>query len=497
VDLGEILRVMRSRWYIVLPMVLLAIGLGAGVYVKVPTTYTTYTMVSLLSSQSDTKSATQGLDNPFLNFNDSLVATADFLGRRLESTDIELQLRQAGVTEKYTVSLPENAQGPFLTITLTGTDKDHMLTSAATLAQFADTTLVKIQEQNAVSSRDQIRLTQVIPPQKPAAALKKKLELVIVAVGGTIALTFVLTFIVESVSRRRRSGGEPEASDASPVWQSGSAPFTRASASVSGRGSNGQGSNGPGSNGQGLNGPGLNGPVPSRSSSFRGGSTFSSSTHGGSGLNGGGINGGGLNGSAKSGGALSGVGVNGSGANGSGANGAGANGAGANGFGGKGGKGGKPDVGDETRVINGPASPASKAAPQPPEKKPADNDAPPDRTAIITTSMPLRGDRLPQRPDVPVVSQRPEVPVVSQRPEVPVVPQRPDVPVVPRQPSAPAADKNPPQGKAGVPQPSGANPAPGKPAAPPAAGKRVGSSTTYQSQSAERRGQDADRVNGS
>jgi capsular polysaccharide biosynthesis protein len=204
VDLGEILRVMRTRWYIVVPMLLLAIGLGAGAYLKVPTKYTTSTMVSLLNSPAANSTAVESQDNPFLNFNSSLVATADFLGRRLQSTDVEQELKSDGVTDKYTVALAENAQGPFLTITVTGTDKTHVLQSATTIAQTADAKLVQIQQQNGVASRDMIRLTQIIPPQKPQPELKKKLEFVIAAAGGTLALAFILTFVVESISRGRK-----------------------------------------------------------------------------------------------------------------------------------------------------------------------------------------------------------------------------------------------------------------------------------------------------
>src|SRR3954470_7845052 len=184
---------MRSRWYIVVPMLVLAAALGLGAYVTVPTSYSTYTMESLLSSPMATTTATPGQDNPFLNFNGSLVATADFLGRRLQSTDVQLELKNAGVTEEYEVALAENAQGPFLTLTVTGTDREHIVTSAATLAKYADTKLIQIQEQNGVAKRDQITLTQVIPPQKPLPEMKKKFELVIAAAGGMVALTFVLT----------------------------------------------------------------------------------------------------------------------------------------------------------------------------------------------------------------------------------------------------------------------------------------------------------------
>ncbi|GAA4604238.1 capsular polysaccharide biosynthesis protein [Actinoplanes octamycinicus] len=206
-DLGEILRILRNRWYIVVPMLVLAVGLGIGTYIMVPTTYTTYTMVSLLAAPTTSKATAvnTGQDNPFLNFNGSLVATADFLGRRLASTDTVLELKATGITEKYEVALAENAQGPFLTITLTGgEDREHLLASANQLAAFADKTLSEIQKQNNVAEKDRITLTQVIPPQKPEAETKEKLKLVIVAGGGAAALAFVLTFVVESISRARR-----------------------------------------------------------------------------------------------------------------------------------------------------------------------------------------------------------------------------------------------------------------------------------------------------
>lgn len=233
-DLGEILRVMRSRWYIVAPMLLLAVGLGVGAYIAVPAQYSTYTMVSLLSSESATTTALKGQDNPFLNFSDSLTATADFLGRRLQSTDVVQQLRREGVTEKYTVALAENAQGPFLTLTVTGTDQDHIVDSAATLARYADTVLIQIQQQNGVASKDMIRLTQLIPPQKPQSQSKKKLELVIAASGGTVALTFLITFVVESVARSRRRAALG-AADPAPAGDGGTPQPQPAVGSVSAR----------------------------------------------------------------------------------------------------------------------------------------------------------------------------------------------------------------------------------------------------------------------
>ncbi|WP_433215824.1 Wzz/FepE/Etk N-terminal domain-containing protein [Dactylosporangium sp. CS-047395] len=213
-DLGEILRVLRKRWLVVVPMFVLALGLGVTAFFVVPNTYESYTTVSLLSSSMKTEVATKGNDNPFMTFDSSLIATADFLGRSLQSTDSVEELKRQGVTEKYAVALADGAQGPFLTFTVTGSDKAHVLRSTATLAKFANERLTAIQQQNGVKTQDMIRMTEIVPPQTPETKAKKKIEIVLAATGGMIALTLLVTFVMESVSRNkaRRQSGEPKSS---------------------------------------------------------------------------------------------------------------------------------------------------------------------------------------------------------------------------------------------------------------------------------------------
>jgi len=209
-DLGEILRVLRQRWKLVVPMFVLAIAAGVAAMIYVPNTYESYTTVSLLSSPMATTVATKGNDNPFMTFDASLIATADFLGRSMQSTDAVEELKNRGVTEKYIVSLADGAQGPFLTFTVTGNDKAHVRSSTSTLAQFAQEKLTGIQQNNGVKTQDMIRMTEIVPPQTPVTKSKKKIEVVLAATGGMVALALLLTFVLESVSRNkaRRTGGE-------------------------------------------------------------------------------------------------------------------------------------------------------------------------------------------------------------------------------------------------------------------------------------------------
>jgi len=234
-DLGEILRVLRQRWVLVVPMFVLAIGAGVAAMVYVPNTYESYTTVSLLSSPMATTVATKGNDNPFMTFDASLIATADFLGRSLQSTDAVEDLKNRGVSEKYAVSLADGAQGPFLTFTVTGSDKAHVRASTATLARFAQEKLTEIQQNNGVKTQDMIRMTEIVPPQTPETKSKKKIELVLAATGGMIALTLLLTFVLESMSRNkaRRTGGEQKSGSAKADADRGSAPAVPATATAS------------------------------------------------------------------------------------------------------------------------------------------------------------------------------------------------------------------------------------------------------------------------
>lgn len=203
-DLGELFRVIRRRWYVFFPMVILAAGLGAGAYVAVPSEFESYSTVSLLSSPKQTAAGTNGNDNPFLTFDSSLIATADFLGRTLTSTDTQEELKTRGVTEEYTVGLAENAQGPFLTITVTGSDRQHLLASTELLTTYAGTKLAAIQAANGVAAADMIRMTVILPPQEPTEKPKRKLQLVIAATGVGMVLAFLSTFLVEARIRARR-----------------------------------------------------------------------------------------------------------------------------------------------------------------------------------------------------------------------------------------------------------------------------------------------------
>jgi hypothetical protein len=108
------------------------------------------------------------------------------------------------VTETYTAALATNAQGPFVTLTLTGSNPDHVLQSTKILVDYAKAKLQEIQLQSSVPKASLIQMAVIVPPQAPQELRKKKLEMVImVAAAGTV-LSFILAFLVENLAQARR-----------------------------------------------------------------------------------------------------------------------------------------------------------------------------------------------------------------------------------------------------------------------------------------------------
>ncbi|GLP69815.1 hypothetical protein TUSST3_64360 [Streptomyces sp. TUS-ST3] len=211
-DLAEIFRVMRRRWYVLLPGLLLTIGLTVAVAITVPVTYQSQSTVVLLNSEKATK-AYDG--NPFLSTQTSLTGMADSLARNLNSDASLRELKSRGATGTFEAKLADNAQGPLMWLTVTGTDKKAVLKSDRILTEYADERLVQFQKQQSVTTDAMIRMSTIVAPQDPAAQTKTRLEYMIMAGGLGLVLSLVATFYVEA--RRRPRPAVPDEDPVQPV----------------------------------------------------------------------------------------------------------------------------------------------------------------------------------------------------------------------------------------------------------------------------------------
>ncbi|WP_053850121.1 Wzz/FepE/Etk N-terminal domain-containing protein [Streptomyces sp. NRRL B-24085] len=206
-DLAEIFRVMRRRWYVLLPGLLLTVGLTVAVAVTVPVTYQSQSTVVLLNSEKATK-AYDG--NPFLSTQTSLTGMADSLARNLNSDASLRELKSRGATGTFEAKLADNAQGPLMWLTVTGTDKKAVLKSDRILTAYAGERLVQFQKQQSVTTDAMIRMSTIVAPQNPIAQTKTRIEYMVMAGGLGLVLSLVATFYAEARRRPRPAVREEE-----------------------------------------------------------------------------------------------------------------------------------------------------------------------------------------------------------------------------------------------------------------------------------------------
>lgn len=211
-DLAEIFRVMRGRWYVLLPGLLSTAGLMVAVSLLVPVTYQSQSTVMLLNSEK----ATVAYDgNPFLSTQTSLTGMADGLARNLNSDSSVRELEDRGAVGVFEAKLADNAQGPMMWLTVTGTDEKAVPASVRTLTAYAEERLERFQEQQTVAPKAMIRMTTIVAPQDPVAQTKTRLEYLVMAGGLGLVLSLVAVFYAEArhrahAPRRPERAAEPD-----------------------------------------------------------------------------------------------------------------------------------------------------------------------------------------------------------------------------------------------------------------------------------------------
>jgi hypothetical protein len=210
VDLAEIARVMRRRWYVLLPGLLLTGVLAAAIIVVLPLKYQSQATVELLNSQK----ATVPFDgNPFLSTQTSLTGMADSLGRNLDSDAAKADLASRGVSDTYNAMIADNAQAPLMWLSVTGTDQTKVLAEDTTLTAYAAERLQQFQTQQNVPADAMIRIVTIVAPQTPVAQTKTRIEYTVLAGLVGLALSLAAAFFVEARRRPRRPEAEETDAD--------------------------------------------------------------------------------------------------------------------------------------------------------------------------------------------------------------------------------------------------------------------------------------------
>jgi hypothetical protein len=234
-DLAEFGRVIRRRWYVLLPLLLIVTGMTVAVRDKIAVQYQSTSTVSLLASQQSTVGTTTlpGTGNPFLSFDSSLNDTADFLARRVSSASASNQLAAEGLTGSYSAVLAAS-QGPFITLTVDAPTAAATTHQMNILISFTAVQLTALQQQEGVTAANMIRSAVIVPGSEPAAQNKSRNQDTIgVGVAG-IAIVFLAVFAYDALTASRRRSRKRAGRVARPAAAAGPAPAEPIAPSIGG-----------------------------------------------------------------------------------------------------------------------------------------------------------------------------------------------------------------------------------------------------------------------
>ncbi|MGW6783305.1 O-antigen ligase family protein [Streptomyces sp. NPDC054987] len=206
-SIREIVAVLRRRWYVIGPALVLSLLAALHLYRSVPVAYQSQSSVALLDSSAAAK-LPPAFGNPISNAGGALVVTADVLIRTLSGADAARELHSLGVTDPYTVGFAANTSGPLLTLTVTGTDRERVLEETNILTGFAGEQLDALQAAAEVQPAHMVQTAPVVLPQTPVPQLKSRYQQVLGVLILGVAGGFVLSFVVDAsaAARRRRRG---------------------------------------------------------------------------------------------------------------------------------------------------------------------------------------------------------------------------------------------------------------------------------------------------
>ena len=211
-DFWKTMGVLLRRWYVSVPIFVVSLALGGGVFFMVPTQYESTGTLVLTAPTSggvtviNPKDAT-GPGNPLLDFQGSLTITTQLLIQSLSSPTVQQNIvNQTGATTIQTGD--GQTGGPFVVIVADAPSRAQAQKSVSLALQYASDELDQRQKAlNAPAST--FIVTQVVVSPTPATTkLSSKFKVGGIALAAGLVVGLASAFAWESVSQNRRRKAE-------------------------------------------------------------------------------------------------------------------------------------------------------------------------------------------------------------------------------------------------------------------------------------------------
>ncbi|WP_242904281.1 hypothetical protein [Actinomadura terrae] len=212
-DLLDWVGTLLRRWWLTVPLLLAALAGSGAIALVTPWKYEAKATAVLLASPVQ---ARQAGGNPWLVFDSSLTVTAEVVGREMMDPRTAAAVRAKGGTATYIVGVAPDSTGPVLAIEVSGTDAAGTKATLDALLSTVPERLAKLQAQESVAPRAQIKMNVISATPQPSRVSTDKIRLVVMTLFLGLAVTVAVPLFAEVLSERRRRGREGGRAGAPP-----------------------------------------------------------------------------------------------------------------------------------------------------------------------------------------------------------------------------------------------------------------------------------------
>jgi hypothetical protein len=220
-DFWKTIGVLLRRWYVAVPVFFVALVIGGGVFLKVPTQYvSTGTMVLTAPTAGATTAVNpaqaSGPGNPLLDFEGSLTITTQLLIQSMSSPSVGQQIaQQGGGTSTYQAG-DGNTGGPFVVIVATANSPQEAELTVSLALKYAQNELDARQKNLNAPPSTYIGTQSVVSPTQATTKITNKVKDGGIALVVGLVLSLAAAYGVDSwMSSRRRKRADDDTDDMS------------------------------------------------------------------------------------------------------------------------------------------------------------------------------------------------------------------------------------------------------------------------------------------
>lgn len=208
-DVWTALKIAFRRWYVTVPVLVLAFVAAREVSSRQESTYETSASVVLVVPGTTVDSNDQPIDvNPYLSFSGSLNATASALSLVMSSVTKQIELQSQGLTAAYEVQ----QVGPVLTYSVTGEDASTVIGTAGALVAESQEELLDLQTSVDAPESQLIGIHVLANPRVAEETLGSGDRAFLAVLGVGIVAAISTALLLESIAvHRQRSRPQAEA----------------------------------------------------------------------------------------------------------------------------------------------------------------------------------------------------------------------------------------------------------------------------------------------